>query len=244
MQKQRLWTGAKLLLAAMVIVIGGTGTAYAVTSSSNNYQMTESQFGTSDKSCSGRYCAEASIGEATDAKPSGAGNAKFEDITNNEPLLDMIIEPGESNLGVLTTQKTATKITSIKVRSYLIGGGYALQIIGDPPKFNGHTLDTPTTPSDSKPGTEQFGMNAVANTTPVLGANPVQVPDGQRIFGIAAPGYDAPNKFKYVSGDTIGRGVTDSGRTDYTLSMIVNISNVTPAGKYSGDFMAVVIPVY
>lgn len=245
MRKPRVWRGIALGLIVGLIAVGGAQAVHAETASSPHYQITETQFGSSQQSCSGQYCAQTSIGLPTSGVPEASnGTAKFEDITNNEPLLDMIIESGDSNLGTLTTQKTATKTTTIKIRSYLIGGGYALQIIGDPPKFNGHTLSTPTTPTDSKAGTEQFGINAVANTSPNVGANPVQVPDGQQIFGIAAPGYETANKFKYSSGDTVGKGVTSSGHTDYTLSMIVNISNATPAGHYSGDFMAIVVPVY
>jgi len=244
MRNQRLWTGVKVMLAVMLVVASGAGTANAITSSSNNYQMTETQFGSTQKSCSGQYCAQASIGEVTDGVSIADSTAQFEDITNNEPFLDMILEPGDSNLGVLTTQATATKTTSIKIRSYLISGGYSLQIIGTPPKFDGHTLNTPTTPTASTPGTEMFGINVVANTSPNVGANPIQVPADQQVFGVAHDNYKTPNKFMYQSEDVIARGQTDSGRTDYTVSMVVNIANSTPAGKYTGDFTAMLIPAY
>jgi hypothetical protein len=244
MQKQGLLRCAVLVLAVSLIVFGGASIANAQTAISPNYQITESQFGTTSKSCSGQYCAQASIGEATDGKPSASSTAQFQDITDNEPFLDMIVEPGESNLGVLSTERTATKTTAIKVRSYLISGGYTLQIIGESPKFDGHTLATPTVPTASVPGTEMFGINVVANTTPVVGANPVQVPADQQIFGVPDDDYKTPNKFMYASEDVVARGVTDSGHTDYTVSMIVNISSDTPAGKYTGDFTAMLIPAY
>lgn len=244
MQKRRLLGYALLVGLTVSIALGGATTAFAVTSSSDNYQMTETQFGTSSKSCSGQYCAQTSIGEATDGKAMASSTASFEDITNNEPFLDMIVEPGESNLGVLSTEKTSTKVTSIKVQSYLISGGYTLQIIGESPKFNGHTLATPTAPTSSVPGTEMFGINVVANTSPVVGANPVQVPTDDKVFGVVENNYKTPNKFMYQSEDVIAKGVTDSGRTDYQVSMIVNISSSTPAGKYTGDFTAMLIPAY
>ena len=56
--------------------------------------------------------------------------------------------------------------------------------------------------------------------------------------------YNIPNWFKYRSGETVARSLTDSGRTDYTVTMIVNISSSTPAGEYAGDFAAVVIPAF
>jgi uncharacterized protein YceK len=244
MRKQRVLGYVLLVGLTVSIAISGASTVMAQTSSSDNYQMTETQFGTTQESCSGNYCAKASIGEATDGKTMATSTAQFEDITNNEPFLDMIVEAGESNLGVLSTEKTATKITSIKIRSYLIADGYTLQIIGAPPKFDGHTLATSTEPIASKPGVEMFGINVVANTTPNVGANPVQVPADQQEFGVVEDAYKIPNKFMYQSEDVIARGKTDSGRTDYTVSMVVNISSSTPAGKYTGDFVAMLIPAY
>lgn len=243
MQKRRLLGYVLLIGLTVSIVIGGASTAFAITSSSNNYQMTETQFGSSQKSCSGQYCAQTSIGEATDGKTIASSTAEFQDVIDNEPLLDVVIEAGASNLGVLSTETTATKTTSIKIRNYLTGG-YTLQLIGDAPKFGDHTLRTPNEPTASTPGVEQFAVNAVANTAPVVGANPVQVPDNQQTYGLVNTDYHFSNLYKYLSQDVIAHSDKDSGRTDYTISMIVNISSSTPAGKYSGDFMAVVIPSF
>ncbi len=243
MQNWRPWRYAKLLLLTVLFVIAGAGTAFAQTSTSNNYQLTETQFGATQESCSGQYCAQATIGDISNGNAMTSSSATFEDIVDNEPLLDVIIGSSASNLGVLSTETTATKTTTVQVRTYLTGG-YTLQIIGGAPKFGEHVLKTPTTPTASKPGTEQFALNAVANTTPNVGANPVQVPDGQGAFGVVEDDYFTPNRFKYVSEEVVARGVTDSGRTDYTISMIINISSATPAGHYTGDFAAVVIPAF
>lgn len=244
MQKQRLWTGVKVMLAVMLVIASGASSAHAITSSSSNYQVTETQFGTTQESCSGQYCARASIGEVSDGSASANSTASFEDTVNNEPFLDMIVDPGDSNLGVLSSQSTSTKITSIKIRSYLISGGYTLQIMGEAPKYGGHVLNTPVVPTASVPGVEMFGINVVANTTPSIGANPLQVPAGQEVFGVANDNYKTANNFMYQSEGVIAHGITDSGRTDYTVSMVVNISNATPAGRYTGDFVAIVVPAY
>jgi len=245
MQKQRLWgySGLALLIAFVVGVAASAQTVVAQSSNSKSYQMVETEFGagTSTESCSEQYCAKTSIGEVGGA--SSATSPEFGKAEYTEPTLEMIIASGESNLGVLTTEHTATKTTTIKIRNYL-SGGYILQIIGDSPKFEGHTLVTPETPTASKPGTEQFGMNIVANTTPGVGADPLQQPADKGIFGQAEPGYATTNMFKYVSGDVFARSVEDTGGTDYTISMIVNISSSTPSGHYSGDFSAVLIPAY
>ena len=246
MQKRRPWGYIKLILLTVVVAGCGAGTVFAVSSSSPNYQVVESDFNAGLlESCSGQYCAQASIGDMTAGRSkSVAGNsAAFGSITDSEPLLEVIVNPGESNLGVLTTENTATKTTTIQIRNYL-SGGYVLQIVGTPPKYGNHTLNAPNTPTASNPGTEQFAINASDNSTPNVGAGPVQVPSDQISFGVVDDDYNTPNVFKYVSGDEIARSETESGRTDYTISMIVNIANSTPAGHYKGDFSAVVIPVY
>jgi hypothetical protein len=246
MQKRRFRRYVQLILLAVVVVSGGTGTMVAAISSSSNYQVTETEFGagSSAQTCSSQYCSQTSIGDiSTGSSTTATYAAKFGSITGSDPLLEMIVEPGESDLGVLTAEHTATKTTIIRIRNYL-SGGYTLQIVGDAPKVGTHTLKTPTTPTASSPGTEQFAINAVANTTPSVGAGPVQVPSDQTSFGVVADDYLTPNLFKYVSGNVVAQSNRESGRTDYTISMIVNISNATPAGYYSGDYAAIVIPVY
>lgn len=237
---------ASLLLVA-TLAVGGTSAVFAETSSSDSYQMTEMQFGggSTIESCSESYCAQASIGDlsAGESQSPGGSSASFGSLTPDEPSLDVIVDPGESDLGLLDTENTASKTSVVRVRSYL-SNGYELQITGEPPKYSNHTLDTPSSPTEAEPGTEQFGVNAVANTTPNIGADPVQVPSDEFAFGEVLDGYATPNLFQYTSGDTIARSESESGRTDYTISMIVNVSKQTPAGHFTSDFSVVVVPVY
>lgn len=233
-------------ISAVMVFSSADSSVWAVTSTSNNYQLTETQFGGGSnlQSCSGQYCAQVSIGDASIGRSGSSSNsAQFGAITSSDPLLEVIIEDGVSNLGTLSTETTATKTMIVKVRSHL-SSGYILQIIGDPPKFEGYTLATPNSPTASQPGTEQFAINAVANTVPTVGANPVQVPSDQTSFGVVADNYKTSNQFMYTSEDVVARSNSESGRTDYTISMIVNISSGTPAGHYAGDFAAVIIPFY
>ncbi len=243
---ERLERYSRPLLLAVCIVIGSTGTALAQTSSSDNYQVTQTEFGASstEETCSGQYCSTTSIGDPIAGDSEGmTSTAKFGRVTDSEPMLEVIVDPGESDLGVLTTEATATKTMIARIRNYL-SSGYVLQITGDPPKYGNHTLSTPSTPTASDPGTEQFALNAADNTTPDIGADPVQVPSGEFSFGAVDDDYDTPNLFMYSSEDVVAQSDSSSGETDYTISMIVNISNTTPAGRYTGDFSAVVIPVF
>src|SRR5262249_12496110 len=126
--------------------------------------------------------------------------------------------------------------------------GYIVQIASASPMNNApspHHLTALSSPTATAAGTEQFGMNLVANTTgcgapATFGANPVQVPDSTFSFGAAASGYNTCGLFKYAQGDTIASSTQSSGETDYTASYIYNISNLTPDGLYSynGIFVA------
>lgn len=235
-----------LILPAVVFVSVAPDTATAETSSSTNYQITDSEFSSmsNKQNCSASYCAKASIGDmSAPVSKNTASKAQFGPVTDSNPLLEVIVDPGVSDLGELTTERTAFKTMTVRVRTYL-SNGYTLQIVGNPPKYSGHTLNTPNVPTSSQMGTEQFGVNATVNTTPAVGADPVQVPSDQTSFGVVHDNYKIPNKFMYVNGDEVGYSESESGRTDYTISMIVNVSNSTPAGHYSGDFSAVVIPIF
>ena len=246
MRVRRWWHYTRPLLVAGLITVAGAVPALAQTATSPTYQVSETQFGatSANQNCSAQYCAKASIGDMSGGGAAVAGgSATFEPLEGSEPRLEVIVEPGASHLGVLTTETTATKTMIVRISNYL-GGGYTLQIDGDPPTFNGHALATPNSPTASDPGTEQFAINAVENTAPTVGAAPQQVPSGQETFGEVDEDYDTANIFKYSNGEIIARSQAESGRTDYTISMIINVSNSTPAGHYSGDFSAVVVPVF
>lgn len=235
-----------VLLLAIVIAGGGAGTAMAETSSSAHYQMTETGFNavSSAESCSGHYCAKVSMGDmSAGSGKSSKSTAAFGSQLDSDPMLEVIVDPGVSNLGVLSTEKTFSKTMNVRVRTYLTDG-YTLQIVGNPPKYGGHTLSTPSSPTAAVPGTEQFAINTVANTTPAVGTNPLSQPSGETNVGVVNSDYRTPNLFKYTSGDVVARNNVGSGRIDYTISVIVNISNKTPAGHYSGDFSAIVTPIY
>lgn len=245
MQKRRVWESLTLVLLAIVIVAGSSRSVFANTATSPNYQLSESEFsaGATPGVCSGSYCARVSIGNISGESANATSTASFGSITPDEPFLAVIVDPGISNLGVLDTEHTGSKTMVVRIRNYL-SDGYVLRITGAPPTYSGHALATPSTPTAATPGTEQFGINAAANTTPSIGAGPVQVPSGDFSYGQVNSGYNTANLFKYASGDVVAHSNSESGQTDFTISMIVNIANNTPAGLYSGDYSAVVVPTF
>lgn len=246
--RERVWRTATLMLLLTVVVAGcGAATVAAETFSSPNYKVTGPEFNavSNTENCSGQYCARVSMGDMTagDGKTPESSARFGTTVDSDEPLLEVIVDPGESHLGVLSTEQTATKTSTLRIRNHL-SDGYTVQIVGKAPKYGNHTIATPTTPTSPQAGTEQFGINAVENTSPDVGANPILLPSNQINLGLVNANYRTANKFMYVDGDEIARSEAESGRTDYTISMMVNISNKTPAGHYSGDFSAVVTPIY
>lgn len=231
-----------LLVAALIL--SGAHTAMAETSVSPNYRVTETQFGTGTTvhGCSDQYCARVSIGDIDGTAPPVQNTAEFSEDVGSDPLIEVIIEAGASSLGVLTTEQTATKSTSVKISNHL-SGGYSLQIMGTPPKFDGHVLATPSTPTASVPGTEQFAINLASNDTPKIGSAPIQKPSDTTAVRVDER-YSMSDLFMYSSGDVVVQNTADSGLSEYTISMIVNIANSTPAGHYFGDFSVLVVPAY
>ena len=238
-----------LLVAAAFVVVGTAGTVMATTSTSPHFELSEPEFGAGSaiETCSGQYCAQASIGDVgSGSSSSPSTTAAFSGGlgTVTEPLLEVIVEPGVSDLGVLSTTATSHRTMKLKVRNYL-SDGYTIQITGNAPRYGDYALHTPTTPTAAEPGTEQFALNVVANTSPTqMGADPVQVPSGEMSFGYVMPDYATPNRFMYQSGAVIAASDKESGQTDYTITMIVNVAGNTPAGHFAGDYTAVVIPAF
>ncbi len=249
MRKQIQRSGINLIVLAVLLGTSSIPTVSAETSSSTNYQVVETDFGNSStlESCSVEYCSRSSAGgssgTAAGSTEGSQNKAEFGPITPNEPMLEMIVDPGVSSLGKFTPEQTSTKTSTIKIRNYL-SDGYTVQIVGTPLSYDGHVLTQLGSTNVSTPGVEQFGMNVVSNSVPNIGEDPVQVPSSETSFGEASPGYDMANMFTFNDGDIIARSTKESGRTDYTISMIVNVSTSTPAGAYSGDFSAVVVPVF
>ena len=116
--------------------------------------------------------------------------------------------------------------------------GYVVTINGNPPSNGSHTITNLTSPTASVIGTEQYGINLVANTVPSVGVGP------SGGIGVAASGYDTTNQFKYVSGNTIADAITYSSQTTFTVSFIINAALDTPAGSYNTTHTIICTPTF
>ena len=232
-------------VSAAVFVMLWSPFVFASQSNSSHYSVDEVFFGAGGQlnACSSSYCSKQSAGESgVGASSSSSYRSQAGFNTDRTPYLAFTVTGTSTNLGVLSVGSAATTTATFSVKSYL-AGGYVVQTASDPPTNSlpsAPMMHALTTPTASSPGTEQFGINLVANTSPTtFGANPGQVPDSTFGFGTAATGYNTPNLFKYVKGDTVAQSLKSSGETDYTISYLFNISNVTAAGQYTFNHVLV-----
>lgn len=244
----------KLAGLVAVFVMAMCPLASAQQSSSTHYQVNEVYFGTGGElnACSTSYCSKQAAGEL------GVGNTTSTNYqaqggfnTDRTPYIQFNVTGGSTDLGVLSTGWASVATGTFSVKTYL-AGGYTVQTVSNPPTNTLPTspmLHTLSTPTASSPGTEQFGINLVANTVgcgapTTFGANPVQVPDSTFSFGTVASGYGTCGLFKYVKGDTIAQSTRSTGETDYTISYLFNISNVSAAGEYDFHHVLVATATY
>ncbi len=227
------------LLAGLISLLVYSSIGHAQTLCSTAYCATETFFGTGGElnACSSGptgYCAKQSAGETAVGK---AGSTSFGIQagfnTTDAPFLEFGLNNTSINVGNLSTSAASTTSATFYIRAYL-ASGYNVVTVSDPPSNGSHLLNALSSPTASSAGSEQFGINLKANTSPTtFGANPSQYPDSTFGFGFAAPGYDTQNVYKYVKNDTIAKSNSSSGRTDYTISYIFNIGSVTPSGVYT-----------
>jgi hypothetical protein len=243
---------AKQILAAILLcflsALAYTPTvAAAPQSSSSSYSVDEVNFGSGGElnACSATYCSKQSAGELTVGNTSSASySAQAGFNTNREEDLEVSITGAPMALGNVDVTATKYGSTSFSVRTFP-AYGYSVVIAGNAPKSKaGYTLASMSSADISRPGTEQFGINLKANTSPSVGAEAALVPDGTFAFGAAATGYDTVNNFKFTTGDTIAQSLKGYGQTNFTLSAITNISTSTPAGDYAAVLDVIAVPTF
>jgi hypothetical protein len=243
-------------------IVGALSLAFTISSlivspvlaqySSPNYRIEETFFGTGGEldPSSPNYRAQQSAGSlavGTASSPNYDASAGF--ITPNEPFLELFVPASVIDLGTLTESTTGTGTATFHVRTYL-SGDYRVVTLSQPPtNESGAVLPAKSTLGAPSVGTAEFGMNLVDNSSPNIGANPVNIPDNSFADGEASAGYSTLNQFKYGVGDTVAHSPKTSGnqavgRTDYTISYIANISSITAAGSYTMNHDLMVVATF
>lgn len=222
--------------------------AFAAQSSSNNYQVNEVFFGSGGElhACGNAYCSKQSAGDlavGNTASTSYKARAGFN--TDRSPYIEFTVSNTNVNLGTLNATSTKTATATFSVKAYL-AHGYDVVNASDPPTNNSYTMQALAMPTASSVGSEQFGINLVANTIPSIpgSADPTHSPDNTFSFGQVATDYSATNLFKYAKNDTVAFSTASTSYTTYTVSYLFNVSHVTPGGSYSLQHVLVATGTY
>ena len=133
-----------------------------------------------------------------------------------------------SDMGQLSAQSTLLAQSQMAVGTNA-SGGFAITANGNPMSAGTNVIDSPATPTPSQQGTNQFGINLVANNEPVVGGDPV----GTWANAAPSPDYSIPNKYKYVPGDVVASSPGVSLMKKFTVSYIVNSNENLRAGVYT-----------
>jgi len=236
------WGGLFLILAFCAIF--GITDVHADELKSNSYQFSESTIdaGSLIESGSNSYKTDSSTGDLVVGNTSsGSYQIDTGSKTTNDPALSVAINGTSANFNNFSPAAAATATASFSVSNYT-SYGYVVQIIGNPPKNDNHTIQAMGTSGPSAIGVEQFGINLVANTLPTsFGVNP---DNGHFGFGEAAPNYSTTNSYRYVNGETIALAPKSSGVTEYTISYVVNVTSLTPGGHYDSNQTIIVTGTY
>jgi hypothetical protein len=137
-------------------------------------------------------------------------------------------ENNYTDMGELSSNKTLTAQSQMAVGTNA-SGGFAITANGYPMSAGSSVIDSPSVPTESKPGTNQFGMNLVENNAPSIGKNP----EGEWANAVASSDYSIANKYKYVPGDTVAFSPNVSLMKKFTVSYILNSNPNLRAGVYS-----------
>lgn len=235
------------MLAFLSLLILLPSPALADTSSSTNYRVEQTFFGTGGEldASSPNYRAKQTAGELTVGNTASANYQAYAGFnTTDEPYLEFVVTGNNIDLGYLDTAAAKTANGTFYVRAWQ-ASGYNVTTAADPPTntSGGYQMTPLAAQTASAAGTEQFGINLVANTLPaIFGTDPVQ--SNSFAYGQATTGYGVANQYKYVKGDVVAQSLKSSSVTTYTLSYIMNISNTTPSGKYVFNHVLVATGTY
>lgn len=241
---KRLFGWAGLFIIVSLYLTSEASIAHAEVLQSPNYKLNESTIGAGglNQSSSTTY---RGIDATTDIAVGNANSSNYQieagALTSDEPALSFNFSNALGDFGAFSPTGAVTATTTFSVSNYT-SYGYAVQITGNPPSNGTHTISAMSSTGVSVPGTDQFGINLVANTSPTsFGSNPN---NGQFGFGYIAPNYSTANHYRYVSGETIAQADKSSGMTTYTISYMINVSPLTPGGKYTSNQTLIITGTY
>ena len=189
--------------------------------------------GGTENSSSTNYGIQDTIGEtiilsATSTSANYGIKAGFREMYPDKYITFSLGTPSVS-FGTLSTSETKTASHTMTIDTNA-DNGFTITVAGSTLTKGSDTVSAiGAAAAVSTPGTAQFGLNLVANTTPAVGAGPV----GTAPLGAPAGVYGTANQFAFNSGDTVASAASLVKATVFTVSYIANISSAVPAGDYA-----------
>lgn len=133
-----------------------------------------------------------------------------------------------ADLGDLTSDTTLLTQSQMAVGTNATAG-FAITANGTALSAGTSVIGGLAAPTESRQGSNQFGLNLVANDNPSVGNNP----EGPWTNAVPTSDYNTPNLYKYVPGDVIAYSPNVSLMKKFTVSYVVNSSSSLRAGVYS-----------
>ena len=133
-----------------------------------------------------------------------------------------------ADMGELNADATLTAQSQMAVGTNATAG-FAITVSGAPPAAGTSVIDAPIAPTTSLKGTNQFGINLVANNAPTVGSDP----EGTWANAIPSPDYSVPDHYKFVAGDVLAYSPNVSLMKKFTVSYIFNSEENLRPGVYT-----------
>ena len=171
---------------------------------------------------------EAAILSATSTSSNYGIKAGFRELYPDQ-YLTFSVSATSVDLGIVVNNAASTDSHTMSIDTNATKG-FAITVSGSTLTNGANTVSAiGATAAASSPGTEQFGINLAANTSPSVGANP----SGTAPIGSAAGSYGTVNQFAYQSGNTVASASGDTSTTVFTVSYLANDSTGTEGGNYT-----------
>lgn len=106
--------------------------------------------------------------------------------------------------------------------------GYIVSVHGNTLTSGNNLIPALAPGGASATGTSQYGLNLRQNSAPGVGQNPAGTGTS-----VVQPGYNSPNVFRFVSGDTITSSQLPTNFNRFTVSYLINVSQSQQPGVYA-----------
>lgn len=106
--------------------------------------------------------------------------------------------------------------------------GYTTYLTGNTITSGNNIINPLASPSTSRVGVSQFGVNLRQNSSPSIGSDAIGPGSSS-----AASAYNSPNLFRFINGDTLSSSGTSTDFKLFTASFIVNVSPGQSPGYYA-----------